>query len=105
MKPSTSAVDTEVMPGPLADAHRRRLLLIGLGTVALLGSWLLAWLLPAPRLCVSLYCGENFNPDQVRWRALSFWNWPQLIVVVLGLLVFATMILLAARRSGTKLVR
>jgi hypothetical protein len=28
--------------------------------------------------------------------ALSFWTWPQLVVVVLGLLLFATLVLLAA---------
>jgi hypothetical protein len=34
------------------------------------------------------YCGENFNANQVTWYPLSFWNWPQLVVVVLGLVAF-----------------
>jgi hypothetical protein len=88
-----------------AEAHRRRLLLVALGAAALLGSWLIAWVLPAPRLCKSINCGENFNPDQVPWHPLTFWNWPQLVVVLLGLSLFATLILLALRRSGAKRVQ
>ena len=56
---------------------------------------MLAWALPAPLQCVSIYCGENFNPDQVTWHPLSFWNWLQLVVVMVGLAVFVTAMLLA----------
>jgi hypothetical protein len=61
----------------------------------LVGSWIVAWELPAPKSCVSINCGANFNPDQVTWRWLSFWNWPRSIVVGLGLVLSVTMTILA----------
>jgi hypothetical protein len=96
------AVDTEAMPDQRAGARKRRFLLIGLATTMLLCSWALAWVLPAPRSCVSLYCGENFNAQQVPWRVLSFWNWPLLVVVTAGLLAFATLVLLSVRRYPSR---
>jgi hypothetical protein len=39
-----------------------RLLLIGLGTGSLLGSWLLAWVLPAPRSCMSVRVAAVRSP-------------------------------------------
>jgi hypothetical protein len=98
---SRSDVDNEVVHDQSAEAQRRRLLLVLLGAAALLGSWLVAWVLPAPRLCKSISCGENFNPDQVP-HPLSFWTWPQLVVVLLGLVFFATLIVLALRQSRAK---
>ncbi len=71
------------------------MLLFIVGTAVLVGSWVVAWELPAPKECLSITCGANFNPDQVTWRWLGFWNWSQLVVVGLGLLVFVTMAILA----------
>ena len=84
------------------NARGRRLLLIIIGMTVLVGSWVVAWELPSPKLCVSINCGANFNPDQVSWQWLSFWNWSQLIVVGLGLVAFVTMVILAflARKAS-----
>jgi hypothetical protein len=70
-------------------------LLVVAGTAVLFGSWLVAWALPAPEQCLSIDCGKNFNPDQVTWHLLSFWNWAQLVVVAIGLAASVTFILIA----------
>jgi hypothetical protein len=80
----------------------RRVVFAVFGTVALLGSWVVAWSLPSPRVCVALYCGANFNPNQVSWRWLSFWNWPQLVVVVVGLIAFTILMVLAVRHPRNR---
>jgi hypothetical protein len=74
----------------------RRLLFAGLATAALLTSWGTAWLLPAPQTCVAISCGPHFNADAVTWRPLSFLNWPQLVVLILGVAIFGVLLVLAA---------
>ena len=77
------------------NVREGRLFRIGIGTALLFGSCLVAWYLPAPQQCVSIDCGRNFNPDQVTWHPVSFWNWSQLVAVGFGLVAFVTMILIA----------
>ncbi len=79
-----------------------RVVFAGLGTVALLGSWVVAWAVPSPRVCVAIYCGADFNANQVSWRWLNFWNWPQLIVVVVGLIAFTILTVLAVRHPRNR---
>ncbi|MDP9243049.1 MAG: hypothetical protein M3O84_07730 [Actinomycetota bacterium] len=57
--------------------------------------------MPAPQVCDSIDCGPRFNEDVVPFRPLSFLNWQQLVVLVLGLALFALLLTLSFRRPRT----
>jgi hypothetical protein len=77
----------------------RTFLVIGTALLILFASWVIAWLLPAPRICKSIDCGRNFNPDQVTWHPLGFWTWTQLSVVLLGLVASICLVVLGLRAA------
>jgi len=81
--------------------HRgRRLRFAALATLALLTSWVVAWIMPSPQICKTISCGAGFNPGEVTWHQLSFLNWPQMIVLVLGAVAFVVLMVLALWRPG-----
>jgi hypothetical protein len=75
----------------------RRSPLVAATLAVLVGSWIVVWFMPAPRICVSTYCGANFNPDALP-RPLTFLNWQQLAVLVLGFTIFVVLLALVFRR-------
>jgi hypothetical protein len=76
----------------------RRGSLAASAVAVLVASWIVVWFIPAPEVCKSTDCGANFNQDALP-APLSFLNWQQLVVLVVGITVFAILLALTLNRS------
>jgi hypothetical protein len=76
----------------------RRGSLAASAVAVLVASWIVVRFMPAPEVCKSTDCGANFNQYALP-RPLSFLNWQQLVVLVVGIAIFAILLVLALKRS------